>query len=434
PGAWRESPPRAPSTVALFADLFRLVAGELGFDDSFEAGELFALAQVDQGHTLRRPTHLPDRRYPGPDPNAAGRDRHPLAGGQDQRRGDDLAVARRLLDRDHALGAAAVSRVLDDRRALAVTVLGRGQHRLLCVLRDQHRDYALPLVQHHAAHPVRGPAHRANVTFLEAHRLAAGAEQHDVVLAVGQRGADQEVAVVEIDRDDAGGTGPRKIGQRRLLDRPLGRRHEHEAVADELLDRQDRGDLLVLEQRHQVDDRLPARDAAALRNVVHLEPVHAPAVGKAEDEIVRVGDEQVVDEIVLLGSGRLLPPAAAPLCAVLGARLRLHVAAVRERDDHFLGRDQVLYREVGAVRDDLGAPLVTELIADRLELVADHCRDSRRLGQHIEQVDDLHHHLAVFAGDLFLLEPGQALQPQLEYRLRLRFRQTVAWRSTVTLA
>src|SRR6185437_13380220 len=119
-------------------------------------------------------------------------------------------------------------------------------------------------------------------------------------------------------------------------------------------------------------------------------------------------------------------PAAAPLCAVLGDRLRLNVAAVRECDDHLLGRDQVLDREVGAVRDDLGAPLVTELIADRVELVADHRRDARRLGQHIKQVDDLHHHLAVFAGDLFLLEPGQALQPQLEYRQRLPINAVLA--------
>ena len=44
----------------------------------------------------------------------------------------------------------------------------------------------------------------AHVVLVEAHRLAAVGEQHHVVLAVGERGADQVVALVEVDRDDAG--------------------------------------------------------------------------------------------------------------------------------------------------------------------------------------------------------------------------------------
>ena len=91
-------------------------------------------------------------------------------------------------------------------------------------------------------------------------------------------------------------------------------------------------------------------------------------------------------------------------------------------------RDQVLDRQVDALRDDLGAALVAELVADRRELVADDRRDARRLGEDVEQVDDLRHHLAVFAGDLVLLESGQALQPQLEDRLRLRVGQPIALR------
>ncbi len=142
-------------------------------------------------------------------------------------------------------------------------------------------------------------------------------------------------------------------------------RHEHELVVGELLDRQDRGDLLVVDQRHEVDDRLAARRARALRHVVDLEPVHAAAVGEAEDVVVRVRDEHAVDEIVFLGRGGLLAAAAALLRAIFVDRLRLHVAAVRERDDHVLRRDQVLDRQVDALRDDLRAARVAELVADR---------------------------------------------------------------------
>ena len=67
--------------------------------------------------------------------HAAVGDQHDLVLGPHQRGGDDLAVALALLDRDHALGAAAVARVLGDRGALAVAALGGGQHRLAFRLR-----------------------------------------------------------------------------------------------------------------------------------------------------------------------------------------------------------------------------------------------------------------------------------------------------------
>ena len=51
--------------------------------------------------------------------------------------------------------------------------------------------------------PVACAAHRAHVVLGEAHRLAVVGEQHDVVLAVGERDADQVVALVEVDGDDA---------------------------------------------------------------------------------------------------------------------------------------------------------------------------------------------------------------------------------------
>src|SRR5205814_7238493 len=62
------------------------------------------------------------------------RDQHDLVLGVNQSGSDDLAVALALLDRDHALGAAPVARVFDDRRALAVALLGRREHALLLVL------------------------------------------------------------------------------------------------------------------------------------------------------------------------------------------------------------------------------------------------------------------------------------------------------------
>ena len=103
-----------------------------------------------------------------------------------QRGRHNLAVALRLRDRDHALGAAAVARVLGDAGALAVAVLSGGQHALLFILGHQHGDHALAFFEGHAAHAARLAAHRTHIVLVEAHGLAAVAEQHDVVLAVGE--------------------------------------------------------------------------------------------------------------------------------------------------------------------------------------------------------------------------------------------------------
>ena len=45
---------------------------------------------------------------------------------------------------------------------------------------------------------------------------------------------------------------------------------------------------------------LPLRRAAGLRDLVHLEPVAAPVVGEDQHVVVRAGDEQVLDEVLVL--------------------------------------------------------------------------------------------------------------------------------------
>jgi hypothetical protein len=139
-----------------------------------------------------------------------------------------------------------------------------------------------------------------------------------------------------------------------------------------------------------------------------------------------VRDEQALDEVVFLHRGGGLAAPAAPLRPVVGERLGLDVAAVREGDHHVLRRDQVLDRDVLGDGDDLAAPLVGEGFLQRGELLADDPGDARRLGEDVEQVADHLDHLAVLVADLVLLQAGEALQAQLEDRLRLRVGQEIA--------
>src|SRR4029453_12048362 len=85
----------------------------LALDDALEARELLALAEIDERDALRRATHLADRLHPRADQHAAGRNQHDFVVRMHQRCGDDGAVARGLLDCNHALRAPAVPRVFD---------------------------------------------------------------------------------------------------------------------------------------------------------------------------------------------------------------------------------------------------------------------------------------------------------------------------------
>ena len=182
--------------------------------------------------------------------------------------------------------------------------------------------------------------------------------------------------------------------------------------------RQHDGDFFARLQREHVDDRPAARVARALRHLPDLEPIDPAAVAEAQDPVVRVGDEQLVDPVVVLGLCRLLATAAALLRPVLGQRLALDVAGVAERDDHVGGRDQVLGAEflhvvldLAAARAQLG---LAELQLHGAELFRDDEGHALGFGQDVEQVGDLGHHLLVLADDLVLLQSGQALQPHLQ--------------------
>lgn len=90
-----------------------------------------------------------------------------------------------------------------------------------------------------------------------------------------------------------------------FLDRAAGSRHEHVFGIAEALDRQDGVDFFAFDQRQQVDDGLATALAAALRQLVNLDPVHAAGRREAQQEVMGVGDKEVFDEILVLGGGGL---------------------------------------------------------------------------------------------------------------------------------
>ena len=200
----------------------------------------------------------------------------------------------------------------------------------------------------HADHAGGVAAHRTDVRLMEADGHAGLRDHHDLVVAVGQLGRDEAVAVLDVDADDAALAVVGVLGDLGLLDGPVGRPHHEEAALVEVRDADHRGQLLVLLEVEQAGDRLAARGAGGLLDLVDLLHVDPAVVHEEQDVVVGVGGEQVLDEVaVLVGRGlgelrALGPLAAALLQAVLGDGGALDEAGVGDGDHAALVGHDVL--------------------------------------------------------------------------------------------
>ena len=160
---------------------------------------------------------------------------------------------------------------------------------------------AIVRAQLDALHAGGVATHLAHVALVEADREAVLRGEHDVVRAARDLHVDQLVALLDLDRLDAGRARVRVLADSAVFFTvPVLRAEQQELVVAELAHRHDRLDLRVRRDVDQVDDRLALRRAAGLRDLVHLEPEAAPVVGEDEQVVVRAADEEPLDEIELL--------------------------------------------------------------------------------------------------------------------------------------
>jgi hypothetical protein len=128
----------------------------------------------------------------------------------------------------------------------------------LCVSSHQHSDHTLSFFERHAAYAPGIAAHGAYIVLVKAHRLATVGEEHHIVFAVRQRGADQVVALIEIDRDDARLARVAELVERGFLDCAHRGAHEHIVIgrkaAELASQRQHHVDFFALGQREHIDD------------------------------------------------------------------------------------------------------------------------------------------------------------------------------------
>ena len=163
--------------------------------------------------------------------------------------------------------------------------------------------------------------------------------------------------------------------------------------------------------------------APGQRQLVDLEPVHLADAREEEQEVVRAGDEEVLDLVLFLELHAGHADAAALLLAIGRDRDAFHVPGLGDRDRHLLLGDEVLEVELAHVGDDLGAAVVVVEPLDLEQLRLDDAVDAGFVAEQLAKLLDARQEAVVLLGDLVALEAGELLEPQVEDGLRLRPRE-----------
>src|ERR1017187_3631189 len=414
---WTGRRPVLPSLLQW--EQVRFVGGRLlGFRQDAGGGHLVAFLQIHQADALRGAPGLPDGGRLDADDLAVLADNHDVGILLHQQNAHYAPGLVGGLHVDDALAAAGNQAVGCQRGALAVTVFGDGEEQPF-LLSHLHADQVIVRVETHTAHAARLAAHGAHVFLAEAYGLAPVGSQEHVVVAVRDLGADEFVAVVQRDGDDAARHGVVELGELAFLDDAVFGDHHDVLVGDEILDAEEGPGFLVILQVDEVAEVLALAGGGGVGNLVCLEPVDAAARG--EDQQVGVGgsDNQALHEILGARAHADAPLAAAGLAAVGIDAGALEVAAARHGDGDVFHRYQVFQLDLAGVLDDLGAALVAETLLDFFEFL-DNERAQNAVGaEQFEILGDAALDIGQLIEDLLLLHPGEALQLELDDGLRL---------------
>src|ERR1022692_2211452 len=260
----------------------RLVGGRLlGFGQDAGGGHLVAFLQIHQADALRGAPGLANGGRLDPDDLAVLADDHDVGILLHQENAHHAPGLVGGLHVDDTLAAAGNQAVGRQRGALAVAVLGDGKEQSF-LLGHFHANQVIVRVETHGAHAARLPAHRADVFLAEADGMAAvGGEEH-VVVAVSNLGADEFVAFVQRDGDDAARHGVIELGEFALLDDAVLGDHDDVLVGDEILNAEEGLGLFVGLQVDEVGEVLALARGGGIGNFVGLEPVDAAA--RSEDQ------------------------------------------------------------------------------------------------------------------------------------------------------
>ena len=245
----------------------------------------------------------------------------------------------------------------------------------------------MSLAQANPAHTAGGATQRL-FHLPKPHGLALAAEQHDIAVAVRDRGAYQHITIIQAECPQTHAALARKIRQRGLLDRAVGCRHENIVPLRILFHRQDTGDALTLLQWQQVDHGPTTRIPAGQWYLENLQPIHLAEVGETQNGGVGAGDQQVLDEVLILDCSGGFTHATAALGLVIRQRLGLGIAPVRNGHHAVFFGDQVFHRQVVLGGGNFGASLIAVFSDDLFQFLAYYQLEALGITQNIKKICD----------------------------------------------
>ena len=163
------------------------------------------------------------------------------------------------------------------------------------------------------------------MAFVEADGHAFVGGQEDNLIAVGDAGGDEFVALFDADGVDAVGTDVHEFTEFGFFDRAVAGGEEDVLVLlFEIAHGEHRLYRFTGLQADQVADVLAFPGGADVGDLIDLQPVNAALVGEDENVGVRGGDEEVLDEILVtrLHAGTARASAALHAEVEMGVRFR----------------------------------------------------------------------------------------------------------------
>ena len=122
--------------------------------------------------------------------------------------------------------------------------------------------------------------------------------------------------------------------------------------------------------------------------------------------------------LVLYGGGTAACPAAS-LGLVVGQRLRFGITTMRNGHNTIFFSNQILDRQVMCRVRDLGLPFIPEFLYQFLQLLPNDVLQAIRVTEYVEIIRNLCNFVRVLLKELFVLQPRQSVQPQIQNRLGL---------------
>src|SRR5690349_20356396 len=245
------------------------------FRESCDAYDSIPFAiEVENTNTLGIPADFADVVYFATKHFSLRGDQHDFVAVSYLQKSDGRSVSFSRLDADNALAAATLNTIFTHGRPFTVAAFRDGQDRGGGIWGNGfHADDFVPLFKRDPFHTVCRPSHRPHFFLFKPNGNALSGPQKNFPLPIGQLYADQSIAALKSQGNDAALPWIAEGGQFCLLDDAFLSTHHDISVFSELFHRQRRRDFFASRQGKQIDQGLALCGPAGFRNFMDFQPV-----------------------------------------------------------------------------------------------------------------------------------------------------------------